>query len=163
MRACIHRGAREIGGSCVEVEHDGARLVLDVGLPLDAGSGDNAVLTAVSGLTDGDSSIVGLVVSHGHPDHYGLVSRAHRSVPVYVGEATRRILREAAFFTSADAALGAAGHLKDRTPFCCGPFTVTPYLVDHSAFDAYALLVEAGAQADVLGRPARSRPQGLAV
>ncbi len=27
-----------------------------------------------------------------------------------------------------------------------GPFTVTPILVDHSAFDAYALLVEAGGQ-----------------
>ena len=24
-----------------------------------------------------------------------------------------------------------------------GPFTITPYLVDHSAFDAYSLLVEA--------------------
>ena len=32
----------------------------------------------------------------------------------------------------------------DRTALTLGPFTVTPYLVDHSAFDAYALLVEGG-------------------
>ena len=28
-------------------------------------------------------------------------------------------------------------------PVEIGPFRVTPYLVDHSAFDAYSLLVEA--------------------
>ena len=33
--------------------------------------------------------------------------------------------------------------LADRKPFGIGPFRITPYLVDHSAFDAYALMVEA--------------------
>jgi ribonuclease J len=98
---------------------------------------------AVAGLTEGDRSIVGLMVSHGHPEHYGLVDRAHASVPVYLGEATQRILREAAIFTRGGADLAAAAYLRDRTPLRIGPFTVTPYLVDHSAFDAYALLVEA--------------------
>jgi Cft2 family RNA processing exonuclease len=35
MQVRIHRGAAEIGGSCVELESGGARLVLDIGLPLD--------------------------------------------------------------------------------------------------------------------------------
>jgi mRNA degradation ribonuclease J1/J2 len=35
MRFCIHRGTQEIGGTCVEIESQGKRLVLDVGLPLD--------------------------------------------------------------------------------------------------------------------------------
>ena len=144
MRVCIHRGAREIGGSCVEVEHDGARLVLDAGLPLDVERRDDERLPPVAGLADGDPSIVGLVVSHGHPDHYGLVAKVHPDVPVYIGEATQRILREALFFTRGGADLHAAGHLADRASVTLGPFTVTPYLVDHSAFDAYALLVEAG-------------------
>ena len=34
MRICIHRGAHQIGGSCVEVESQGQRLLLDLGLPL---------------------------------------------------------------------------------------------------------------------------------
>jgi ribonuclease J len=144
VRVCIHRGAHEIGGSCVEIEHDGARLVLDAGLPLDADGVENEPLPPVGGLGGGDASIVGLVVSHGHPDHYGLVAKAHPSVPVYIGEATQRILREAAFFTTSGADLHAAGHLADHSPLRLGPFTVTPYLIDHSAFDAYALLVEAG-------------------
>ena len=35
------------------------------------------------------------------------------------------------------------GFLRDREPLEVGPFRITPYLVDHSAYDAYALLVEA--------------------
>jgi ribonuclease J len=34
------------------------------------------------------------------------------------------------------------GFLHDREPFVLGPYHITPYLVDHSAFDAYALLIE---------------------
>jgi Cft2 family RNA processing exonuclease len=41
MRACIHRGTKEIGGTCVELESQGKRIVLDVGLPLD-GRGNDA-------------------------------------------------------------------------------------------------------------------------
>ncbi len=144
MRSCIHRGAHEVGGSCIEIEHDGSRLILDVGLPLDTGFGESSALPAVRGLREGDPSIVGLILSHGHPDHYGLVGAVHESVPRYLGEATQRILQEAAFFTGGGAQITAAGHLRDRAPFQLGPFTVTPYLMDHSAFDAYALLVEAG-------------------
>jgi type II secretory pathway component GspD/PulD (secretin) len=32
-----------------------------------------------------------------------------------------------------------------RRPIVLGPFTITPFLVDHSAYDAYAILVEADA------------------
>ena len=39
MRVCIHRGTREIGGTCVEVEAQGRRIVLDLGMPLDALAG----------------------------------------------------------------------------------------------------------------------------
>jgi len=144
MRACIHRGAHEIGGTCIELEHEGARLILDIGLPLEGGQDVESLFPAVNGLTEGDPSIVGLIISHGHPDHYGCEVDVHASVPRYLGEATQRMLKEATFFTSAGAQIAAAGHLADQVPLKLGPFTVTPYLVDHSAFDAYALLVEAG-------------------
>jgi ribonuclease J len=86
-----------------------------------------------------------VVISHGHPDRYGLVGAAHQDVPLYIGEATSRILAEAAFFSPAGADLHPGGFLFDRVPFQLGPFRVTPFLVDHSAFDAYAVLVEANA------------------
>jgi len=40
FRACIHRGAKQIGGSCVELSFDGARILLDLGKPLDAQDAD---------------------------------------------------------------------------------------------------------------------------
>jgi ribonuclease J len=143
VRACIRRGAREVGGSCVELEHDGARLVLDMGLPLDTRL-EEVPLPAISGLSGNDSSLIGVIISHGHPDHYGLAMRLHASVPLYVGEATERLLREAMFFGPMGGYLSAAGYLVDRVPLRLGPFVVRPFLVDHSAFDAYALLIEAG-------------------
>jgi transposase InsO family protein len=35
-------------------------------------------------------------------------------------------------------------HWSGGTPFRLGKFEITPFLTDHSAFDAYMLLVEAG-------------------
>jgi ribonuclease J len=142
--ARIHRGSSEVGGSCVELDAGGSRLVLDIGLPLSATSGESIVLPPIAGLTDGDRSLAGVVLSHAHPDHYGLVGGVDENVPIYAGSATARILLEAAFFTRSGADLRLAGELEDKRPLRLGPFTVTPYLVDHSAFDAYALLIEAG-------------------
>ena len=84
-----------------------------------------------------------MVVSHAHLDHYGLLPLAHPDLPVYIGEASARILAEAAFFSPAGLVLRPKGFLRDREPLEVGPFRITPYLVDHSAYDSYALLVEA--------------------
>lgn len=73
MRVRIHRGAHEIGGSCVEVEAaDGCRVLLDLGRPLENGA--SAPLPAIPGLTEPDPTLLGLMVSHPHADHYGLVT-----------------------------------------------------------------------------------------
>lgn len=144
MRICVHRGTREIGGSCVELEHDGHALVLDVGRPLDAGPFDQVPIPDVRAFHFEDPSRVAVLLSHGHPDHYGLIPGIPEGIPLFLGEATQRILREAAFFSPAGADLNAAGYLRDREPITLGPFTVTPCLMDHSAFDSYALLIDAG-------------------
>jgi len=145
MRARIHRGAREIGGNCVELEVGGKRLVLDLGHPLSAEPDEEVGLPDIPGLSaHDDGSLLGVVLSHPHQDHYGLVARADPSVPIYVGRAAAALLDAAAFFSPSGTRLRPAGFLEDRLPFILGPFTLTPYLVDHSAFDSYALLVDGG-------------------
>lgn len=114
MRARIHRGAAEIGGSCVELEHGGNRIVIDVGLPLDDPDDVEESLPYVAGLCGGDPSLLGIVVSHPHPDHYGLLPRIDRSVPVFIGAAAERILDEAAFFVPRASTVTASGHRVDR-------------------------------------------------
>lgn len=143
MRAKIHRGAHEIGGSCVELEAEGQRLVLDIGTPLTTDFDEEVALPAVPGLGGGDDSLLGIVISHSHLDHYGLLDGVAPSVPAFIGEAAARVLKEASFFSPAGLKRSWGGYLVDRQSLDLGPFRVTPYLVDHSAFDAYALLVEA--------------------
>lgn len=143
MRARIHRGTQEIGGTVVELESDGQRLLLDCGLPLDAAPDAPVVLPQVPGLAAPDSSLLGVALSHGHRDHWGLLGHAAGSPSVFMGAATERILAAASFFIRDVPALKAAAHLQDGRPITIGPFTIIPHLVDHSAFDAYAFTVEA--------------------
>lgn len=114
-----------------------------MGRPLDTPLDELVPLPAIPGLAHGDSSLRGVIISHGHPDHFGLAEQLHPTVPLYIGEPTANILREARFFGASGADLVPKGFLRDAEPLDLGPFRVTPYLVDHSAFDAYALLVEA--------------------
>lgn len=141
MKVRIHRGCDEVGGSCIELEARGERIVLDLGRPLWAGRNEDVLLPPVSGLTAVDPALHAVVISHPHPDHYGLASEV--VAPIVMGEAGWRLLAEARFFTGAAPPPLPKAFLRDRDPIAIGPFTITPYLNDHSAFDAYSLLVEA--------------------
>lgn len=92
MKTRIHRGAAEIGGSCVEVEASGQRILIDAGLPLNHPADASPVLPNVA-----SESLCGIVISHPHLDHYGLLPWMP-SVPVVMGGTARRILLAAAPF-----------------------------------------------------------------
>ena len=144
---CVHRGTREIGGTCIELACEGQRILLDLGLPLDAGDDDPvSFLPEIAGVQAADPSLLALVLSHGHADHWGLAAYTSH-LPIIAGAATRQMLRAAAPFVprSIPEGIDASGvpDLVDRKTIQVGPFRITPYLVDHSAYDAYALLVEA--------------------
>ncbi len=144
MRVRIHRGTREIGGSCIELANEaGERIVLDVGRPLWAEWGDVVATPAVPGFVNADPSLLGVVISHPHLDHYGLLGQVREDVPVFVGREAASLLDAAAFFSPISSRIRAAGHLEHRRPFVLGGFRITPFLNDHSAFDAYSLLIEA--------------------
>src|ERR1051325_8770657 len=142
MRICIHRGTKEIGGTCVEIESQGERLVLDVGLPLDVSDPEEFPLHPIKGFAAPDASLLGVLISHPHQDHYGLAHRLPKETPFLIGKAAEAILSTAALFSPAGLKLENVIHLADRKPIALGPFTITPFLVDHSAYDSYAVLVE---------------------
>ena len=145
MRICIHRGTREIGGTCIEVEAQGQRIALDVGLPLDAPDDEphESLLPPVSGFTEADDTLLAVHISHPHADHYGLARHIRPGVPIYIGEAAHHIMQAASAYVPNGHAFANPRFLANDTPVEIGPFRVTPRLVDHSAFDAYSLLVEA--------------------
>jgi ribonuclease J len=146
MRICIHRGSHQIGGSCVEVEQDGQRILIDLGLPLDAEGNDSRYLPpGIKGLDGSDPSLLGILISHPHLDHFGLLAHISPNIPIGMGDAARRILASAAPFLPGNWPIPSPGwEYKSGHSFVIGPFRVTPFLVDHSAYDAYALLIESG-------------------
>ena len=145
MKFRIHRGAKEIGGNCIELSSEGKTLLLDLGMPLTLGNPVDVALPDIAGLVDGkDENFLGVVLSHPHADHYGLLSMAAKNTRVYLGQDSQRLLQAALAFTTFGLDLPNGLTYRDREVFEVGPFRITPFLVDHSAFDAYALLVEAG-------------------
>lgn len=165
MKLKIHRGANEIGGSCVELTTGDGRLVLDLGMPLVKPGNhkerfdfrryrelsgqelvNRGVLPDIDGLYSWDSQVQpvsGLVISHAHQDHYGFMSFVRPDVPVYASVGTRKLVEISVMFLPDIASMPSVLELPKWKATQIGPFAVTGYLVDHSAPDALALVVEA--------------------
>mgnify|MGYP003667001856 CR=1 FL=1 len=135
----VHRSTQSIGGNCIEIStSDGNRLLLDIGRPLDAPK-EATNLLPVSLVQSG--AVDGILISHPHQDHYGLLEEAPNHWPVYCGEATGKLIRMTSgiFGRTLECHFN---HWQSGRPFAIGPFTVTPYLTDHSAYDAYMLQID---------------------
>ena len=145
MNIIIHRGTKEVGGSCVEINCKDSCILVDFGLPLSFDFTDdiNSALPEplYSNIASGNKKIDALLLSHAHLDHYGLIGRLPKEIPLHMGEATSKLIRFTDEFTP-----NQIGHINpitfnDREPFRIGSFEITPYLMDHSAFDSYAFLI----------------------
>jgi ribonuclease J len=161
MDVTIHRGSKEIGGSCVEVSAGGTRLILDAGLPLVTPEREpfdsrtirgksNAELIAakvipdVPGLfADGDRPDA-ILLSHSHLDHSGLLHLTRPEIPIHATSGTSKMMLAAGVF-GGQKSLEQSRHseVEAGLPFEVGAFRVTPYAVDHSCFGSVAYLVEA--------------------
>jgi ribonuclease J len=147
MKIKIHRGAKEVGGSCVEISSDSSTILVDLGLPLDF----NREKTTESCLPDSvhslfhhsGKSITGVLLSHPHLDHYGLASELPPDIPVYCGSASWDLMKATAQFSPNNYSLPAVEHFEAWKKFKLGRFAITPYLMDHSAFDSYGFLISA--------------------
>lgn len=142
---CIHRAAREIGGSCIEIRaSSGERILLDAGLPLDNQNNveeGRELSEDIPSTLDITSPLLGVLLSHSHGDHSGLLEVLPETWPIYCGAATEKLFRLTASVFGKTIRQNCR-HWQSDTTFDIGPFRVTPMLVDHSAFDAYALLIE---------------------
>jgi ribonuclease J len=87
------------------------------------------------------AAVDGVLISHPHQDHYGLLEDVPAGWPIYCGGAAERLIRLSSGILGK--VLPHAFHTwKSAVAFQIGPFAITPFLMDHSAFDAYMLLVE---------------------
>jgi len=157
----VHRGTDAIGGTCIEIHSEKGRILLDLGMPLmkngggeieesslDMPSIENGVLKDVEGLFDGQSDvpILGVLLSHAHPDHYGLLDFVHDDVPIFMSGESQALIEVGNVFLPKDIRLNNTLHrnhiFEQGKPFSLGAFQITPILIDHSAFGASCLLIE---------------------
>jgi len=161
MKVIIHRGAKEIGGSCVELISSNSRILIDFGMPLvnqnkepfeaDSVAGKSIdelktekTLPDVKGLYKNEKpKLDAILVSHSHLDHYGLLNFANNEIPVYISKGAKELVEVTNIFVNKNIQLPNSQIIKHESPFHIKDFKITPYLVDHSAFDAFAFLIEA--------------------
>lgn len=161
MKFKIHRGTKEIGGSCVEVSTHSTRILLDFGMPLVDEYGDDfnfypykdlsqnelieeGILHNINGLyPNSDNLIDGIVISHAHQDHIGLLGYVHQNIKYYLGAATHEIIKLGNVFNRKDLQLKNFFHFTKSETFNIGDISITPYWNDHSGFDAYSFLLQA--------------------
>ena len=145
MKITIHRGTQEVGGTCIEISSVNSCILVDFGLPLSFEFGDDldAFLPEplYSKIVKRNKKIDALLLSHAHLDHFGLIGKLPKDIPIYLGNATAELIRFIDKFT-----LNKIGHINAITfqthkPFNIGDFNITPYLIDHSAFDSHAFLI----------------------
>lgn len=140
MRLILHRGADEIGGTCIELIHaSGSRIILDAGRPLDAPQDATNLLPNTLDLTRPAT----VLICHPHQDHWGLIHDLPESWPIWTGAASARLIDISSRFARRPLLRKFDTWMPGRT-FDIGPFRVTPILTDHSAFDAAMLLIESG-------------------
>ncbi len=146
MNITIHRGTHQIGGSCIELSTQNTRIIFDVGQELPSIDGIELVNQQkkinVPGLfKDTEKNVDALFISHYHGDHIGLLGDVCKNIPIYMGEKAARIFNTTALFINSKIFVNPAEYLVNGQEIVIGDFSVIPYLVDHSAFDAYAFVI----------------------
>ncbi len=156
----IHRGSNEIGGNCVEIATGTSRLVLDVGMPLSEMMNDRyarkqkpdrdelilkGVIKHIPGLFSPGPKIDGILLSHAHGDHFGLITYTQPEIPVYLSSGASKMLMSGSLFAEQhDVPRTRQKILLPEKPEQIGAFSVTAFLVDHSSYGSLAFLIEAG-------------------
>ena len=83
MKINIHRGANEIGGTCIQLSTEKTTILLDLGLPLRK---DSKELDVAALKPDA------VFISHPHQDHFGLIEALDHNIPVYMGELSKNLI-----------------------------------------------------------------------
>lgn len=97
----------------------------------------------VKGLYREDTkSIDAVMISHGHGDHAGFIQAVNHEIPIFIGEKALRILNVTSQFIGGKTVANPVEYFISGQGFRIGDFLITPYLVDHSGFDAYAFVIK---------------------
>lgn len=138
MEINIIRGQNQIGGSIIEISSKSTKIILDIGSNLED---KEIVVPEIDGLFKGEAKYDGVLISHYHSDHVGLATRILPDIPIYMGEKSYEIHKVSNEYMEKEY-LKEPKTFKAEEEFFIGDIKITPYLCDHSAFDAYMFLLD---------------------
>lgn len=149
MQVRIYRGTHQIGGCVTEVKTNTSRIIIDMGEELPSAIRMEHSPFEIDGVTNGKPDCNAVLITHYHGDHVGMFERILPQIPVYMGKVAKQIF--AVVQSTLKSKLNKGNPDKVRTfneyiigkPLSFGDIKVTPFTIDHSAFDAYMLLIEA--------------------
>jgi ribonuclease J len=134
MNVIFYRGGNEIGGNCIEIQSNTEKILLDIGKPITNKDMDGLIIQG--------SQYDGVLLSHAHIDHYGLINRVSKDTLVFCSAATKDILDINQIFLRQDKFNIDYSIFKSYESFKIGSFEVIPFLQDHSAFDSHGFLIK---------------------
>lgn len=155
MKIAIRRGIDQIGGCITEIATNKARILIDLGQNLPDGEGfvldDLANIDSIEKLT---KDIDAIFYTHYHGDHFGLFHLLPDSINQYIGSTAKKVVlckHQRLSFIKGREEISAKEiskieqmHIfKEKQIIYIGDIKVIPYLVSHSAYDAYMFLIEA--------------------
>lgn len=133
----ILRGQDKIGENLIEISYDKTKILVELGKALDGGEELSDIEKTVL-----NTKYDAVVVSHYHADHAGLIAHK-KDCPIYIGSGAYRIVCATCEYLGKQIADNVTTYKNGRA-FTVGGIKITPFLCDHSAFDSYMLLFEAG-------------------
>lgn len=149
LKITVHRGTKQIGGCVIEIATEQTRIILDFGTELPDETGQTPPDTLqVAGVNCGKPACHGVLFSHYHADHTGLLDTILPGIPIIMGAVSKDILLALYRRVKRELVpkLEEAIALPALKPFTIGDLQITPIPADHSAFDAAMFLVENGQQ-----------------
>ena len=161
----IHRGTDQIGGTITEIYTENTHIFIDFGSELsvsDEKSTDPAMVRMIQ-----SAKCDGVLFTHYHGDHIGLMGKIPEkdtqgnTIRLGIGPVSRKILQNIHKTLCDNRKLSSSERSEhkrllellcekkrwkdycDEEEFEIGDFKITPIRADHSAYDAYLLMIEA--------------------
>ena len=140
MQVKILKGTNQIGGVFTEISSKETKIIIDFGDDLDGVKR----LENIEGLTTGKPIYDGVFITHNHQDHMGRIDDILDGVPVYMSDLSREIFETVFCFSKNKGKIHRKTiNLEEGKTITIKDMKITPYIVDHSAYNSFMILIEA--------------------
>ena len=138
MEIRIVKGTEQIGGCITEIKSNNTKILIDFGTDLD----DINEPFELTGLTSSKSTYDAVFITHSHIDHIGLINKINKDIPIYIEESSLKIYNITCDFCNKEKPTRKINVFKMNDIIKINDIKITPYRIDHSAYNSCMFLIE---------------------